>query len=137
MTAEVEIADPGTPVREVARKMRDLNVGFMPVCAADGSLIGILTDRDIAVRVVAEDRSPRTPVEDVMTTEIVSCRPSDDIRHAEELMRVNQKSRIPCVDENGIVVGVISLTDIAQYEAPRRTGELLSDISDREVGGGR
>jgi CBS domain-containing protein len=134
MTAEVEVVDPEESVGDAARKMRDLNIGFLPVCAPDGELVGIVTDRDIALRAVAEDRPSDTAVAEIMSTGIVSCRPDDDVRRAEELMRVNQKSRIPCVDDDGRLAGVISLSDIAQYEAPGRTGVLLSDISDREVG---
>lgn len=137
MTTEVEIVKPEDSIQEAAQRMRDSNVGFLPVCADDGTAVGVLTDRDIAIRVVADDRPWRTPVRDVMSSDVVSCRPEDDVKRAEDLMRVNQKSRLPCIDEAGRVVGVISLADVAQYEAPRRTGELLGEISDREVIGAR
>src|SRR6185436_10269058 len=109
-------------VREAARRMRDLNIGFLPICDDAGQLTGVLTDRDIALRVVAEDRPGDVAVADVMTEEVITCRPDDDVRRAEELMRTNQKVRLPCVDETGRIVGVISLTDIAQYDNEQRAG---------------
>ena len=134
MTSEVEILRVGETVREAARRMRDLNIGFLPICDDSLALQGVLTDRDIALRVVAEGRPPTTLVEDVMTEEVVTCRPEDDIRRAEELMRVNQKARIPCVDDTGRVVGVVSLTDLAQYEDEHRAAEVITEVTGREAG---
>jgi CBS domain-containing protein len=134
MTAEVVVVGTGEKVRDAARKMREFNIGFIPVCNSDGSVVGTITDRDIALRVVAEDRPTTTAVQDVMSVDIVACRPEDSVRRAEELMRVNQKNRILVIDDGGALVGVISMTDLAHYEDPRRVGELASDITDREVG---
>lgn len=134
MTAEVEGATPDDTLRQAAVKMRDLNVGFLPVCSSDGTVLGVLTDRDIVVRAVSEELPSSTPVTEVMTNEIVSCRPDEDIRRAEQLMRVNQKNRILIIDNDGRLAGIISMSDLAQYEDARRVGELAGDISNREIG---
>ena len=133
MTSEVEVLVIGTSVREAARKMRDLNLGFMPIVDDAQQLVGVLTDRDIVVRAVAEDRKARTAVEEVMTEEVITCDPEDDVERAEALMSVNQKSRLVCVDETGQVVGVISLSDIAQYEDETRAGEVMANVTQREA----
>jgi CBS domain-containing protein len=133
MTTEVAVLGVKQTVRDAARTMSELNIGFLPVCDASESVVGVLTDRDIAIRVVAEERPWDTAVEDVMTEEVVSCNPKDDIRLAEERMRVNQKARIVCIDETGRVAGVISYSDIAHAEDERRTGEVIADITEREA----
>jgi CBS domain-containing protein len=133
MTSEVEIARAGEAVGEAARRMRDLNIGFLPICDDAEQLVGVITDRDIAMRVVAEDRQSNVAVEDVMTEDVVTCRPDDESEQAEELMRVNQIARLVCVDEGGKIAGVISLADIAQYESELRAGELVADVTEREA----
>jgi CBS domain-containing protein len=135
MTAEVEVARAGETVRDAARKMRDLNIGFLPVIDAADLVQGVVTDRDITLRVVAEGLPGSTPVEEVMTEDVVSCHPHDDVRRAEQLMRVNQKARVLCIDDDGRVAGVISTADIAQYEDEGRTGNLIGDVTARETGG--
>ena len=112
--------------------MRDLNIGFLPIVDDGGQLVGVLTDRDIAVRVVAENHGPRVTVEQVMTEDVITCDPEDDVERAEALMGVNQLSRLVCVDETGQVAGVISLSDIAQYEDETRAGEVIADVTARE-----
>ena len=128
MTREVEVLSFTESVVDAARKMRELDVGFLPVVASDGAALGTLTDRDIALRVVAEERSPETRVEEVMTGKVVTCRPQDDLRRAEELMRANQVSRVVVVEDDGRIAGVISLADIALTEREGRTGEVLADV---------
>jgi CBS domain-containing protein len=133
MTSEVEVLEVGTSVREAARRMRDLNLGFLPIVDDAQQLVGVLTDRDIALRVVADDRPPDVPVDEVMTEDVISCRPDDDVERAEELMRVNQKARLVCLDEGGRVAGVISLADIAQYEDETRASSVIADVTARET----
>jgi CBS domain-containing protein len=132
MTGELELLRVEDSVQDAARKMRESNVGFLPVCRPDQACVGTLTDRDIALRVVAEGRPLKTRVEEVMSSDLVACRPQDDLRVAEDLMRTNQVSRVLCIDDGGRVVGVISLSDIAQYDSERRAGELLADVTERE-----
>jgi CBS domain-containing protein len=113
--------------------MRDANVGFLPVCDDAKRVIGTLTDRDLAVRVLAEGLSPNSPTQGLYTREVVACRPENDLQKAEALMAQHQKSRIPCVDIEGRLLGVISLSDIAQRESSSRTAQMLQQISQREA----
>src|SRR5688572_32865130 len=97
MTSEVEILRHKQTVREAAQRMRELNIGFLPICDDAQQLVGVLTDRDIALRVVAEDRPGSVAVEEVMTEEVITCGPQDEVEYAERLMRTNQKARLGCV----------------------------------------
>jgi CBS domain-containing protein len=133
MTSEVEVLRSRQTVREAAQRMRDLNIGFLPICDDAEEPRGVLTDRDIAVRVVAEGRGQDTAVEEVMSEPVITCRADEDVKRAEELMRTNQKFRLVCIDDAGRVAGVISLTDIAQYEDERRAGEVMADVTEREA----
>ncbi|HCF61619.1 MAG TPA: CBS domain-containing protein, partial [Myxococcales bacterium] len=100
MKTNVRCITEGDTVQNAAEKMADDNIGFLPVCDEKGRPIGTLTDRDIAIRVAAEDRlASGTPVKQVMTREVVSCSPSDDLSVAEDLMAKNHKSRILIVDD--------------------------------------
>jgi CBS domain-containing protein len=133
MTSEVEVLRHSQTAREAAQLMRDLNIGFLPICDDAKQLVGVLTDRDIALRVVAEDRPSSVAVAEVMTEEVITCSPEDDAERAEQLMRTNQKARLVCVDDTGRVVGVISLADLAQYETERRAGQVVADVTGREA----
>jgi CBS domain-containing protein len=133
MTREVECAKPDDSVAEAARRMSELDVGFLPICNEEGAPIGTLTDRDITVRVVAKRRSLDATVEEVMTSDVITCRPDDDVTRAEQLMRANQISRMVCVDDDGQIAGVISLADISQYEAENEAGKLLADLKQNEA----
>jgi CBS domain-containing protein len=135
MTAEVETVRSGDTVVEAARKMRDLNIGFLPVCDRDGVVEGVITDRDITIRAVAEKRGAATKVDDIMKADVVACSPDDDVRRAEELMRVNQKSRIVCIDDDGRLAGIISTADLVRYEDERLAAEVISDVTEREASG--
>jgi CBS-domain-containing membrane protein len=133
MKRTVSCASPGDPIQTAARTMRDQNIGFLPVCDESKKVIGTITDRDLAIRACADDRSASsTRVGDVMTREVVACRPGDDIVKAQELMMKHHKSRMICVDESGRLAGVISLSDMAQHQgdAGART---LREVSNREV----
>lgn len=123
-----------------AALMRTRKIGFLPVCDEGGRVVGTVTDRDLAVRVLAEcgpgSSTPllaSTPLRYVMTPGPVTCSPDDDLERAEELMRSYHKARIICVDGDRRPVGVISLSDIARRDHASRVGELLRDITEREV----
>ncbi len=133
MKRDVECVSPRDTVVDAACRMRDENVGFLPVCDPSKKVLGTLTDRDIVIRHVASQKQGNSVVEDVMTREVVACRPQDDLRKAEQLMTQNHKSRIMCIDDGGRLVGVISLSDIAQHETGPRALEMLKQISEREV----
>jgi CBS domain-containing protein len=134
MKADVECSMEGETVQEAARRMRDHKIGFLPVCNAAHEVIGTLTDRDLATRVVAEGRSPQScPVEDVMTREAIACRPDDDLSLAEQLMGRFKKSRILITDDDGSLAGVISLSDIAERESPDVVAATLREVVGREA----
>lgn len=121
MKHDFESVGPSDNVHTAARRMRDRGIGFLPVVDEDRRPIGTLTDRDIAVRVAAEDSRPsNVGVREVMTTELVFCKPTDDLRVAEERMAESRKSRIICCDDAGRIVGVISLSDVIEREEDDR-----------------
>jgi len=132
MKRDVECISPDGTVEEAARTMRDSNVGFLPVCGRDKKVLGTLTDRDIAVRVVAAGRPPSAKVSDAMTRDLVACRPNDDLTRAVELMSRHQKSRIVVIDGDDRLIGVISLSDVAQA-AEEAGARALRDITERET----
>jgi len=120
-------------VQTAALRMRDSNVGFLPVCSPEDRVVGILTDRDIALRVCAGGLDAgRLPISEVMTREIVACHPGDDVRFVEGLMARNHKSRILIIDPAGKAAGVISLSDIARHDKVF-AADTLRLVSSREV----
>jgi CBS domain-containing protein len=113
MTYGVDVIPSDATVKEAAEKMKKLDVGPLPVC--DGErLVGILTDRDITIRAVAEGRDPfTTKVCDVMTPEIVYCFEDQDVKDAAILMEEKQIRRLPTLNRNKWIVGIVSLGDLA------------------------
>jgi len=133
MKRDIECLAPHASVQSAAATMRDRNVGFLPVCDDSDEVLGTVTDRDIAIRVVAEQLSPQTTaVEEVMSPEVIACQPEDDIEQAQELMAQYRKSRIMCIDSDGRLVGVISLSDIAD-RVGNSAARTLRAVSSREV----
>jgi CBS domain-containing protein len=120
-------------VDKAAQLMRDENVGPIPVVADQQTkkLIGIITDRDLALKVVAEARDAKsTRVDDVMTTGIVACREGDDFENALKAMEEHQVRRIPVIDENDHIVGIIAQADIAtRVGKAKKTAEMVEEIS--------
>jgi CBS domain-containing protein len=120
-------------VVEAAELMLRENVGLMPVVEAENTkLLGVLTDRDIVLKVVAGGRDPRgTAVSEVMTTDPISCQPHDSIESVMQQMATHQVRRIPIVDTKGSIVGIVSQADIAtRLASPRETGEVVQAISE-------
>jgi CBS domain-containing protein len=113
MTREVEVLSPEATLQDAARRMKELDVGSLPVC--DGErLVGMLTDRDIVVRAVAEARDGReTRVRDVMSAEVRYVFEDQDVDEGAELMEEHQIRRLPALDRNKRLVGIISIGDIA------------------------
>jgi CBS domain-containing protein len=134
MKSEIETFREADPVLAIARRMREVNIGFVPICDDDGHPIGALTDRDIALRVCGEDRlGSQTRAGAVMTREIITCRDTDPLQSAEELMARYRKSRMMIVDEDGRLVGVISLSDIVEEEDDQRAAETMRHVTEREL----
>jgi CBS domain-containing protein len=133
MKKNVVACSEGDSLHWCAQLMRDWKIGFLPVVDGRNRIIGILTDRDIAVRGVAENKPAFTEAREVMTNDPITCRADDTLRLAEDKMVAARKSRIAIVDEAGHCTGVISLSDIAQAENRRRTGELVRAVTRREA----
>ena len=134
MTRNVRIADPDQTIQDVARIMSELDSGVLPVGEND-RLVGMITDRDIAVRAVAEGRGPETAVREVMTPDVRYCFEDEDTEHVARNMADQQVRRLPVVNRDKRLVGIVSLGDLAISEGPRPAGEALSGIS--RPGGGR
>jgi CBS domain-containing protein len=133
MKRNVECVSPRDTVQAAAKRMRTENVGFLPVCDDTKKVLGTITDRDLTIRVLADARAATTPINDILTQEVIACRPEDNLRRAEELMSRHHKSRIMCIDASGRLVGVISLSDIALRESGMRASQTLRNVSQREA----
>ena len=130
MTTEVVSVDKKTPIRDAAMKMAESDVGSVVVNDKD-KLVGIITDRDITIRGVAENSDlNKITCEDVMSTNVITATSNTDMEEVIDLMSENQIKRVPIVDNNS-VVGMISLRDISQtIEWDDEAGEVLNDITD-------
>ena len=129
MTSNPQSVDPSTTVVEAARLMRDGDVGSLPV-VEDGKVVGMVTDRDIAVRAVAEGKDPQgTKVGEIASKELVTVDPQQDLDEALRLMARHQVRRLPVVEEDGRLVGVVAQADVASEAGDEKTGELVEEIS--------
>lgn len=128
MTRDVEFCSPDTPLHEVAAKMKELDVGVMPICEGD-QLTGLATDRDIVLKAVAQNASLDTPVSEVMTTDPVRGTIQMTAQEAADLMADVQIRRLPIVDD-GRLIGIVSLGDLAVTEKlDDEAGQALEEIS--------
>lgn len=133
MKADVARCLESMSVRACAEMMRDDNIGFLPVVDMEKQVVGVVTDRDLALRVLAADLPSDTPVGQVMTRDVRVCRPDDALETAEWKMSSTRKSRLVVADEEGRCVGVISLSDVAQADSRRRAGGVLRAVTRREA----
>ena len=129
MTSKLCSIDTDKSVAYAAKMMRDEDVGIAPIVEGD-RLVGVLTDRDIAVRVVAEGRDPeQVKVTEVASRDLVTLDPQQDLDEAIRLMARHQVRRLPVVEEDGRLVGVVAQADVAQQADERQTGEVVEQIS--------
>jgi CBS domain-containing protein len=128
MTRSVKIADPDHTLREAAQAMASLDAGVLPV-AENNRLIGMITDRDIAVRGVAEGRGPDAKIRDVMTTEVKYCFEDEEIDHVLQNMGDIQVRRLPVLNRDKQLVGIVSLGDLVANGETGKAGEALNGIS--------
>jgi CBS domain-containing protein len=129
MTSKLCSIDTDKTVAYAAKMMRDEDVGIAPIVEGD-RLVGVLTDRDIAVRVVAEGGdSEQTKVTDVMSRDLVTLDPDQDLDEALRLMARHQVRRLPVVEEDGRLVGVVAQADVAEHAADQQTAEVVEQIS--------
>jgi CBS domain-containing protein len=136
MTGNLVYCMPEDSVSEVAQLMKKEDIG--PVLIVDGdnskTLVGIVTDRDLALKVVAEGRDPKTTkVKDVMSKKLVTCYADDDAEQAMNAMAQFQLRRIPVVGEDMELVGIISQADVARMNDPEKTGEVVKEISQQSA----
>ena len=133
MTENLVFCTPGDAVSKVAQMMKREDIG--PVLIIDNerskTLVGIVTDRDLAIKVVGEGRDPqKTKVEEVMTHKLITCHADDSIENAMKAMAQYQLRRIPVVDDNNRLVGIISQADVAtRVDEPEKTAEVVKEIS--------
>jgi CBS domain-containing protein len=128
LMSEAKCCRESDSVIECAKLMRDRSIGFVPICDDDGKPVGAVTDRDLAIRVLADGRSPDETISSFMTRDVISCRPGDDVSQVARLMREHRKSRIMACDDDGKLVGVVSLQDIAETESEEEAGETLQQV---------
>jgi len=134
MKAVPQAVRENDPLRLAAEIMAAANVGFLPVCDDGGKVVGTITDRDIVVRAVAPGLDPDARlVGEVMSREVVACRPEDELALAEQFMAQYQVSRLVVIDEDEALEGVISLSDIAEHEPASRAARTLRAIASREA----
>ena len=130
MTSNPCAIDADKPVAYAAKMMKDENVGFAPIVEG-ARLVGALTDRDIAMKVVAEGKDPQTtPVRDVASTSVISVKPDQDLDEALELMARYQVRRLAVVERDERLVGVVAQADVAEEAKPKRVGEMVEEISE-------
>jgi len=128
MTENPCAIDADQPVDHAAKMMRDENVGLAPIVEGQ-KLVGTLTDRDIAIRVVAEGKDPqKTTVREVATTRVVTIDPNQDLAEALLLMAQNQVRRLPVV-EDGRLAGIVAQADVAKHASDEQTGQVVEEIS--------
>ncbi|MBA3495280.1 MAG: CBS domain-containing protein [Gammaproteobacteria bacterium] len=133
MTKNLIYCLPNDAVARAAQLMKNENIGPIPVIENEQTkkLVGIVTDRDLALKVVADERDPKsTKVEEVMTRKVVTCRPDDDLQKALDAMSEHQLRRIPVVDDDNKLVGIIAQADVAtRVNQPQKTAEMVKEIS--------
>jgi len=136
MTQHPRTVSPETSVSDAARLMKEEDVGIVPVvehaggAESRGRLVGVVTDRDIVVRHVAESRSTDGPVRDIMSGGVRTCSPDDSVEDVMEIMGREQIRRVPIVDERGSLVGVVSQADLARKAGnDGRVGATVEQVS--------
>ena len=131
MTKEVEVVHPDDSTMEAARKMRNRDIGFLPICDGD-RLVGVVTDRDLVLRSTAEGLDPNGSIgRDLMTSPVVYCFDDQDVKEAAKLMEEHQIRRVVVLDhKDKRLVGVVSLGDIARNDTKKTSAEVLQSVSE-------
>ena len=130
MTANPCAIDADKPVSYAAKMMKQEDVGLAPIVEGD-RLVGTVTDRDIVTRVIAEGRDPNsTSVRDIASTDLVTIDPQQELGEALQLMAQHQVRRLPVVEEDGKLVGVVAQADVAEHAPSTETGRMVEEISE-------
>ena len=128
MTRNPEVVSGDTSLKEAATKMKNLDVGLMPVCAGD-RLQGMLTDRDITIRATADGRDPnKTRVTEVMSTDVAYCFEDQDVAVAASIMQSSQIDRLPVLDRNKQLIGIVACRDITAHSGEWTNTEAVQAI---------
>ncbi len=128
MTPNPTTVEPSTTVQEAARTMKSEDVGSLPLVEGD-RLVGVITDRDIAIRIVAEGKGAETTVGEIASKDVVTVDPQQSLEEAARLMAEHQVRRLPVTEEDGKLVGVLAQADLAQTGHDALTGEVVQQIS--------
>lgn len=128
MSRDVQVASPTQTIRDAARMMAEIDAGVLPV-GEDDRLVGVITDRDIAIRAVAEGKAPTTKVREVMSNEVLYCYDDQDLEEVAQNMAQVKVRRMPVVNREKRLVGIISMADLARCEDADTTGHAVSTIS--------
>jgi CBS domain-containing protein len=129
MTRDVRVASPDESIREAARVMADIDAGVLPVGEND-RLVGMITDRDIAVRAVAKGMPPDTRIRDVMSNEVLYCFEDDDLDDVAKNMSNVKVRRLPVLNRDKRLVGILSMGDLALHEDPKTAGRTVAEVSE-------
>jgi len=129
MTAQVVTATPRTTIAQVARTMAEIESGVVPV-TDEGKVVGLITDRDIVIRVVAEGLGLDTQLSEVMSTDVETCREDENVADATAKMGAKQIRRLVVLNEQGRLAGILSLGDIAVDYGAKAVGKTLEEISE-------
>jgi CBS domain-containing protein len=130
MTENPRTVSPDDTIQTAAKIMRDEDTGVVPITERDKTVAGVITDRDIAIRAVAEGRDGSTSVQEIASKDIVTIDPQQDLDEALRLMAKHQIRRLPVVEEDGRLVGIVSQADVARHGDDARTGEVVEQISE-------
>ena len=133
MATDPTCCTPETTAQEAARLMTEQDCGCLPVVDPDDRLVGVVTDRDITCRCVAEGKDPSTPVGEIMTTGAQCCTSDDDVAEATSIMADSQVRRVPVIDGQGCCVGMVAQADIARADSaatPGDVGEVVEHVSE-------
>jgi CBS domain-containing protein len=128
MTRDVKLVSPRQSICDAARMMAECDAGALPV-GDDDRLVGVVTDRDIAIRAVAENKGPDTPVAEVMTHQVLYCFEDESVDHVAQNMGDQQVRRLPVVNRDKRLVGIVSIGDLSRKAKPNTAGKAVAAIS--------
>ena len=128
MSPDVRVATPGQSISDAAKVMAEIDAGALPVGESD-RLIGVITDRDIAIRAVAAGKGPNTPVREVMSGEVKYCYEDEDLNHVAKNMAGIRVRRLPVLNREKRLVGILSLGDLALTQGEKAAGKAVAGVS--------
>ncbi len=128
MTRDVQLANPTQTIQEAAKMMAEIDAGVLPI-GQDDRLVGMITDRDIAIRAVAQGKSPDTLIREVMSSEVLYCFDDQELEDVARNMADIKVRRLPVLNRNKHLVGIVSLADLSRKQEPAVTAKAVSNIT--------